>query len=106
MILRLVREQLRSMWKYTAWSAGLLTFAVALGTYAMVTGATALGFPFNSDSFSQKANAAAFGSVFAMPRRKPNCEPVVEAMRDVSGCCESGAGVERDQSGERGAGVV
>lgn len=65
MILRLVREQLRSMWKYTAWSAGLLAFAVALGTYAMVTGATALGFPFNSSSFSQKANAAAFESAFS-----------------------------------------
>jgi hypothetical protein len=64
-ILRLVRQQLRSQWRYTAWSAGLLAFAVALGTYAMVTGATALGFPFNSDSFSQKANAAAFGSVFS-----------------------------------------
>lgn len=42
MILRLVREQLRSQWRPSAWTTGLLAFAIALATYAMVTGATVL----------------------------------------------------------------
>ena len=51
MILRLVREQLRTQWRYTAWSAGLLAFALALATYAMVTGATSIAFQNTYDEF-------------------------------------------------------
>jgi hypothetical protein len=63
MILRLVREQLRTQWRYTAWSAGLLAFALALATYAMVTGATALRHNDISGPFSQKEHAAVFSSI-------------------------------------------
>jgi hypothetical protein len=52
MILRLVREQLRTQWRYTAWSAGLLAFALALATYAMVTGATAIAHQDKYDDFN------------------------------------------------------
>lgn len=63
MILRLVREQLRTQWRYTAWSAGLLAFALALATYAMVTGATAIAFQVEHESLMQKEYGAQFTSI-------------------------------------------
>ncbi len=63
MIWRLAREQLRSQWRYTAWSAGLLAFALALATYAMVTGATAIKFQEGSASPWQHDYYATFTSV-------------------------------------------
>lgn len=63
MIWRLAREQLRSQWRYTAWSAGLLAFALALATYAMVTGATAIKFQESNGTLLQKDYSAFFTSV-------------------------------------------
>ena len=63
MILRLVREQLRSQWRYTAWSAGLLAFALALATYAMVTGATAIAQDGSESVFGPREHHAVFESV-------------------------------------------
>ncbi len=42
MIFRLVREQLRSQWRYAAWSAGLLAVALALATFTAATAATVI----------------------------------------------------------------
>ncbi len=63
MIWRLVREQLRSQWRYSAWSAGLLAFALGLATYAMVTAATGIAFQ-DANRASPKQHAAWFTSVF------------------------------------------
>ncbi len=42
MILRLAREQLRSQWRYAAWSAALLAFALGLATFTAATAATVI----------------------------------------------------------------
>lgn len=63
MIRRLVREQLRSQWRYTAWSAGLLAFALALATYAMVTGATVIAQDGPEGVFGPREHHAVFESV-------------------------------------------
>ena len=70
MILRLVREQLRSQWRYTAWSAGLLAFALALATYAMVTGATAVAHENKYDDFNLYGRAN-FGAVDGVTEGDP-----------------------------------
>jgi len=62
-ILRLAREQLRSMWRYTAWSAALLAFALALATYAMVTGATVAAQQDASYEFAPKEHSAFFDTI-------------------------------------------
>jgi hypothetical protein len=63
-ILRLVREQLRSQWRYTAWSAALLAFALGLATYAMVTGATSLAQQDANYEFAPMEHTAVLDSVF------------------------------------------
>ncbi len=64
MIWRLAREQLRSQWRYTAWSAGLLAFALALATYAMVTGATVIKFQRDFGTYVPQEYYVTFESVF------------------------------------------
>ena len=71
MILRLVREQLRSQWRYTAWSAGLLAFALGLATYAMVTGATAIALRDANDEFTPREHAAFFHSAIGTAAEDP-----------------------------------
>jgi hypothetical protein len=66
-IVRLVREQLRSQWRYTAWSAALLAFALGLATYAMVTGATAIAHQNKYDDFSPYGRAN-YGTVQAVTK--------------------------------------
>ena len=52
MILRLVREQMRSMWKYTAWMIGLASLAVALATFALCNTSTSIAFSIQNPSLT------------------------------------------------------
>jgi hypothetical protein len=61
-ILRLVREQLRSIWRYTAWMIGLTSLAVALATFAMSSAATSVAFYADNPELAGGANTLVYYS--------------------------------------------